>query len=229
MGKIFDMEGPVFSTLNRLADLVWLNILYLICCIPIVTIGASTTAMYYVTMKMVKNEESYITKSFFKSFKVNFRQATTIWLIVLLAGSLLFLDYSIMSGRFGEIAALNETTQKVFMCIFIALGIFYLFITTYLFPLLAKFDNTIKNTFKNALLISIRHLPFTIVLILIPVAAMALLYFVPQTLIAIFFILFSLIAFVSSYIYVKIFVNYIPEEVPEVNPDSIVMPETDRK
>lgn len=223
MNKIFDMEGPVFSTLNRLADLVWLNILYLICCIPIVTIGASTTAMYYVTMKMVKNEECYITKSFFKSFGTNFRQATTIWLIVLLAGSMLFLDYSIMSGRFGDITALSATVQKVFMAIFIALGVIYLFVMAYLFPLLAKFDNSIKNTFKNALLISIRHLPFTLLLIVIPVIAAVLMYFVSQLLVLILFILFSLLAFISSYIYVKIFANYIPEEVPEEDAEDIVM------
>lgn len=229
MNKIFDMEGPVFSTLNRLADLVWLNILYLICCIPIVTIGASTTAMYYVTMKMVKNEESYITKSFFKSFGTNFRQATTIWLIVLLAGSMLFLDYSIMSGRFGDIAALNETTQKIFMVVFIALGVIYSFVMTYLFPLLAKFDNSIKNTFKNALLISIRHLPFTLLLIAIPIIAAVLMYFVSQLLILIVFILFSLLAFISSYIYVKIFANYIPEEVPEKNTESIVTADIENK
>ena len=73
MSRIFDVEGPLFSGLSRLADLFWLNVLFIVCSIPIFTIGASATALYYVTLKMVKNEECYITKSFFRSFKQNFR------------------------------------------------------------------------------------------------------------------------------------------------------------
>lgn len=212
MNKVFDMDGPVFSTLNRLADLVWLNILYIICCIPIVTIGASTTAMYYVTMKIVKNEEGYITRSFFKSFKMNFKQATLLWLLALAVGGILALDYSIMTDRFGDIVALSATIKKVVLGILIIIGGIYLFTMVYLFPLLAKFDNNIKNTVKNSLLISIRHFPFTLLLIVIPIIPFVLMLFVNQLILLIFLIVFSLIAFISSYIYVRIFAYYIPEE-----------------
>ncbi|HOO27348.1 MAG TPA: YesL family protein [Lachnospiraceae bacterium] len=212
MNRIFDMEGPVFTTLNRLADLVWLNILYIICCIPIFTIGASTTAMYYVTMKMAKNEEGYITRSFFKSFKLNFKQATLLWLLALAAGGILLLDYAIMGGRFGDIVEMNEILRKVVTGILFAVGGLYVFVMIYLFPLLAKFDNSIKNTIKNALLISIRHFPFTLLLIVIPVVPFVLMYFVNQLVLFVFFLVFSLVAFASSYIYVKIFANYLPGE-----------------
>ena len=69
MGKFFDLDSPIMRTLNRLADLMWLNILTLLCCLPIITAGASLTAMHYVLLKMVRNEESYISRAFFKSFK----------------------------------------------------------------------------------------------------------------------------------------------------------------
>ena len=81
--KIFDLDSPLMQFLNKMADLLWLNILTFICCIPIVTIGASLTAMHYMALKMVRNEECYITRGFFKSFKENFRQATLIWLLLL--------------------------------------------------------------------------------------------------------------------------------------------------
>lgn len=84
MGRIFDMDSPVMRFLGRLADLMILNLVTLLCCLPVVTIGASLTAMHYVLLKMVRNEESYIVRSFFKSFKENFKQATVIWLIILL-------------------------------------------------------------------------------------------------------------------------------------------------
>ena len=76
MGHFFSMDNKFFTFMGRVADLCILNIICLICCIPIVTAGASITAMYYVTLKMVRNEEAYIVRSFFKSFKENFKQAT---------------------------------------------------------------------------------------------------------------------------------------------------------
>ena len=83
MGKVFALDSPLMNGLSKLADLIWLNILATICCIPIITIGASLTALHYVVLKMVKDEEGYITRSFFKSFKENFKQATLMWLMLL--------------------------------------------------------------------------------------------------------------------------------------------------
>ena len=60
MSRAFNFEGPVFTFLSRLADLFWLNLLFIVCCIPVITIGAATTALYYVTLKMAKDEEGYI-------------------------------------------------------------------------------------------------------------------------------------------------------------------------
>ena len=82
MGRFFSMDNKFFTFMNKVADLCILNIICLVCCIPIVTAGASITAMYYVTLKMVRNEEAYIVRSFFKSFKDNFKQATIINLIM---------------------------------------------------------------------------------------------------------------------------------------------------
>ena len=95
--KIFDLDSPLINVLNKMADLMWLNILTLICCIPIITAGAAFTSMHYVALKIVRNEESYITRSFFKSFKTNFRQATLIWLMILLIAAVLGGDYYIIT------------------------------------------------------------------------------------------------------------------------------------
>ena len=71
--KFFNLDSPVMQALGKMADLMWLNILTLIFCIPVVTVGASLTAMHYMALKIVRNEECYITKGFFKSFKENFK------------------------------------------------------------------------------------------------------------------------------------------------------------
>lgn len=210
MGRFFSLDSPVMNFLGRVADLVWLNILYIICCIPIVTIGASTSALYYVTMKMVADEEGYITKSFFKSFKENFKQATVIWLIILLAGTIFFMDFRILN-------AMEGTLGKVVYVLICAVAILFLFMTIYIFPLLAKFENTIKNSMKNAFLISIRHFPYTILLVIGVIAPFILIYFVTALLPILFLGIFSLIAFYTSYIYRKIFSYYIPQEEAEAD------------
>ena len=83
MRSLFDTDGLLMRVLTKIADTVWLNILFLICSIPIFTIGASITALYYVSFKTIKDEEGYITKDFFRSFKENFKQSTIIWIVLL--------------------------------------------------------------------------------------------------------------------------------------------------
>ena len=86
---LFNYDNPVWRFIGKLGDLIILNILWMITSIPIVTIGASITALYYVTLKLVRDEDGYTIKSFFKSFKENFKQSTIIWLIMLVIGLLL--------------------------------------------------------------------------------------------------------------------------------------------
>ena len=188
--------------MNRVADLMWLNILFVISCIPVITVGPAITAMFYITLKMVRNEESYITKGYFKSFKQNFIQGTVIWLIAILAGGLLLLDYFIISGRMG-VKVGNPTIISVMQVLLI----------TFVFPLLSKFDNSIKNTIKNAFIMSIRHFPVTLGSIAIGIITALLIIYVPIMLMFSIFLLFSLAAFVCSQMYVRVFDKYIPKTV----------------
>lgn len=157
MNRFFEIEGKFFTIMSRAADLFVLNILWIIFSLPIITMGASTTALFYVTMRMVKNEDSYIIKDFLYSFKSKFKQSTTIWLVMLTGLLVLFMGMlKVVKQDFGWNAGL-------FLVIFFS-GVIYVFLLVYLFPVTAKFDDTIVNIFKNTLLISIRHLPFTLIL-----------------------------------------------------------------
>ena len=97
MSKIFDLDSPFMRVLNRVADLMILNFLMIICCIPIITIGAACTGMHYVLLKIVRGEEGYLVRGFFKSFKQNFRQATILWLIMLLVIAVYIGDFLIFT------------------------------------------------------------------------------------------------------------------------------------
>lgn len=210
MGRFFNMDNKFFVFMGKIADLCMLNLLCIICCIPIVTAGASLTALYYVTMKIVRNEEAYIFRSFFRSFKQNFKQATVINIIMLAAAALLYIDTNI-AGKMGQPAG------KILGMIFAAFTLLYVMILLYVYPLLAKFYNSVKNTFKNAILMAIRHLPYTILMLLI-CACPILILFIPsfqiQMSLIMLVILFgpAVIAYGNSHFFVRIFDKYIPEE-----------------
>ena len=209
MGHFFSMDNKFFTFMGRIADLCILNIICLICCIPIVTAGASITAMYYVTLKMVRNEEAYIVRSFFKSFKENFKQATVINLILIVVGVILYLDMHVAK-------AMPGSAGQIFHVIFVAFAIVYFVLTLYVYPVLARFYNSTGNTIKNALLMSIRHLPYTVVMVLIELCPLLLLFvksFRLQSTLFILFLMvgFGLIANCNSFFLAKIFDNYMPE------------------
>src|SRR5699024_3261844 len=213
MNRFFSMDNKFFVFMGKVADLCLLNLVCLACCIPIVTAGASITALYYVTLKMGRNEESYIFRSFFKSFKQNFRQATIIHLIMVAAAVLLYLDTNIVK-------VIKEPMSQIMSVIFAVFTLVYAMILLYLYPILAKFYNSVKNTFTNAILMAIRHLPYTIIMLII-CALPLLIFFVPslqmQMTLILLLLLFGMavIAYLNSFFLVKIFDKYIPENSEE--------------
>ncbi|MCI8286896.1 MAG: YesL family protein, partial [Lachnospiraceae bacterium] len=134
--RLFNLDSPLMQALNKMADLLWLNILTMICCIPIITVGPSLTALHYMALKIARDEECYITRDYFKSFRLNFRQGTIIWLIELFLILILAGDFYIMRNtemQFGNVISI----------ILVVVAVLLLFTSTFVFPVLAKFDNTI--------------------------------------------------------------------------------------
>ena len=159
MTDLFNADGPVLQFVNKIVYSVYLNILWFLCCIPVITVGASTTALFYVTLKISKNEEGNITKAFFRSFRQNFRQGTLIWLILLAAGIILGVDgYVLYHMRF------ENLFWTLCTAVFCVAAIAYAIVLMYIFPLLARFDNTTGAMFKNALFIGVRFLFCTVLM-----------------------------------------------------------------
>lgn len=199
MEKFFNLDNPVMRTLSRIADLLWLNFLVVICCIPIVTAGASLTAMYYVTMKMVKNEENYITKMFFKAFKDNFKNSTIIGLLFIAGIVIIRLDFWVMGKSTAKFA---EYVKYPVMFLAFMMLLIYL----YVFALQARFENTVKNTIKNSFLLSVTNLHYTFGLAILQIIPWVALYYLES--VAILIVLFlgvAGIAYLSSFAYVAIF------------------------
>lgn len=210
--NFFNMESPVFRALGKLADLTILNVVFLICCLPIVTIGASLTALNYVTLKMAEGEEGYIIRSFFKSFRQNFVQSTLMWLITLAVGLVLGLDFFIVNG-------VSDVLLKTCRVLLFAAAFIYLMIFTYLFALQARFYNKIRSTFRNALLMAIAEFPRTLIMMVLIVGAVLITLINTQTIFygILVWILFgfALIAYCNGHFLKKIFAKYSPQEEEE--------------
>ena len=163
MGGFFNYDNPVWRFVGRIWDLFILNLLWVICSIPIVTFGASTTAMYYCTLKIAKDRDSGgMFTMFFHSFKDNIRQSTIIWIIMAFIGGILFFDIRFFSF-YSPIQ--NTVIRMIIFTVTCFLILLWLFIFLYIFPIQAKFINSIKQTFKLALFMSIKHLVRTIIIL----------------------------------------------------------------
>lgn len=169
------LENPVVQGISRVADFIILNLLWIFCSIPIITIGASTTALYTVMLKLVKNEEGYIVRGFFKAFKENFKQSTLIWLVFLVIGFMLVVDFSALRLMPVQMAAFMQILFLIMACLVICTAI-------YAFALQARFVNTVKNTLKNAVILVFARLPYTVLLLLLAVGPVVVTFRTGQTL-----------------------------------------------
>ena len=167
MGGFLNYDSPLMSGLGKLADLIILNLLTMIFCIPIVTIGASLTACHYVALK-IKRGEGYVIKNFWKSFRENFVQSTAIALIVSLG-----LGISLFVALFFNV---EGTMASISRGVLFAASIFWGFIGCWVFPLQSKFANTVKNTIKNSFLLSFKYLFRTILMLIINLLPIVLLF-----------------------------------------------------
>lgn len=208
--NFFGYDGPFFTTLNRISDIIILNLLWIVCCIPIITIGASTTALLYVTMKITRGEDAYIVRKFFKSFKENFIQSTLMWLLMLVIGIMLGFNYFFLPNMQG----LGNAVYTMIFSASCLTALIYGMILVWLFPLQARLENKIKDTYKNAFLLSFRHLPTTLLLMVIVFVPLYVALFRWFATLFFVWVLFagSGIAMICSLLYNRIFAIYIKPE-----------------
>ncbi len=152
-------DSPLMRFLAKVADLLWVNILCLLCSLPVFTIGASLAAMQTIFYRLLHNEDVYVTREFFASFARSFKQATIVWIILLPIMAFLAYDY---------VALGNDGDPKAFFLKTVA-GILFLIVFViflYVFPIISRYENSVKETIKNACVIAITH-PARSVLLLV--------------------------------------------------------------
>ena len=189
-------DGKFVKLLNRIADLDGLNLLAILFCIPIITIGASITAVYGCIFRIQEKREGYLTKDFWKLFKECFRSSTIIYLVGVAVVAMLYLDYQIFA---------TDSRLDILQVLVVAGGILVAEIFTYAFPMESYFENSLKATVKNALLLGISNIPYTLLMLGINVFPFFLVARIPVTFGIWFLIGISGVAWINSFFLKKIF------------------------
>lgn len=189
-------DGKFVKVLNQIADLVGLNLLAILFCIPIITIGASITAVYGCIFRIQEKREGYLTKDFWKLFKECFRSSTIIYLVGVAVVAMLYLDYQIFA---------TDSRLDILQVLVVAGGIVVAEIFTYAFPMESYFENSLKATVKNALLLGISNIPYTLLMLGINVFPFFLVARIPVTFGIWFLIGISGVAWINSFFLKKIF------------------------
>ena len=203
MHNLFHYENPFIQFLVRVGDLMILNVLFILCSAPVVTLGASLTALHRVTQNMLFEQEEPLIKSFFRAFRQNFKQSTLVWLAELVIIVSLACDVLLVMAYFDGSLARTMYILVAVLAILVA-GVF-----SYLMPLIARYENGMRQQVNNAVVLAIIKLPKTIILVLMNLLPVILLLIsVPvfvQTLIFWVIIGFAFVSFLTSSILKPVF------------------------
>lgn len=204
MKSAFNLDSPFFRLMSRIGDIFLLNLIFVITCIPIVTIGAAVTALMTIEIKMTTNKEGYIISGYWKAFRRNFKQATIIHLLLGGIGLLLLFDLNFWVN-------LETNGSNLMIVVSIIPIILYSMIMIYVYVQQAIFENRIIATIKNSLLMAIKYLPITILLAISMVAVVCVMYMF--SIVRIFMLLFGfgLLGYAFSVVYRFVYREYLDE------------------
>lgn len=204
--NFFNEDNFLNIALNKIGDVIVCNLLFILCCIPVITIGTSITALYHCMMRSVKGNLNGAAKTFFRAFKDNLRQSLTVWLLFLVLLTVLLLNIRFLSAQNGALSqALLYLSQGVAALVVIG--------ALYIFPVIAAFSNTLKNLIKNSYIFAFMHFPSTLLIAVITILPMYMTYqdlhLLPLYTCCWFFFGFGLTALINSHILYRFFKNYL--------------------
>lgn len=191
-------EGGFFEFMNRLGDIIILNIIFLITCVPVVTAGAALVSLYTVTLKMARNEEGYVIRSYFGAFRSNLRQG-------IIAGVIVEMILLVLGYDAWVLLASKENYAAAGFFVTAAALVMVMAVMQYLFPLMARYDNSLGKSVKNACLLAISRLPYTVLLLILAAVPVVLVLITPYAYIYVIFAGVSLSSLLQSKLLVNIF------------------------
>ena len=197
----FNPEGPFFEFMNTLAAFIGLNVIFLITCLPVFTIGPSLTALYTVTLQESRKEGGYIFSTYFHAFKNNFPQSAVAFLIQLALGAVLLFNIIFWGNQ-------NTVLGNAILLVLTLLVVLLVFSFIYAFPLMARFQNSLKQTFKNAVALAVSSPKTTLPLLGIQAVFILACIAIPQAKVFMILVGFSFVAYCNSLVLTKLFSSY---------------------
>ena len=207
MKKLFSHDSNIIQSLILMFNLMLLNVLWLLLCVPVITAGAATTAMYYTLYQYVNDGSEAVLKPFFKTFIKDFKQSTVYWLIMLVIGFVLWCDISFLSTY----------TQLRFLWILLGILLFlYAIALTHGFAILGRFNTTLKTAFKSCYLIALTNFWRSLLILIISAAPVLIIIFMPyqvlKTLPLWIGIAFAAVFYINARLFIKSFEHSAPKE-----------------
>lgn len=199
----FNTESPIFQFLETFADFVILNIFFVITCIPVVTLGPAITALYSVTLREARNEQGYILQAYFAALKENFKRSFLLSLLYTLVGAIFLYNLAFW-------AQMKTITGHAIFIVIACLTLLYLVSLLYVFALSARFENSLKQTVKNSLLLALANPMQTLLMILILLIGFSLAYVSPIFRVFLVIFGFAFLAYCTSFPLTKVFSKYEP-------------------
>lgn len=214
---IFDVNNSFYSFGRKLLYVFLLNIVFAVTCLPVITAGASMTAMNSVFMKIINERDFSIFKDYFKAFKENFAKSTAIWLLGLTVGAIVYLDivywavYGLDDGAYAYV-------MLVFSCI---AGVFLLMMLHTAFPLISRFEMNLKELITNIFRITVRDIFYCLEAVIFTVLIVGVTIYMIMTgkllfMIYMVFLCFGLNGLIQAYIYRRVLNKYSEEYIEMV-------------
>lgn len=208
MKELFNLNSPWVQRFAMLTNLVILNLLWIICCIPVFTAGAATSALYYTVFQYHTEVDDAVLRPFFRAFKTNFKQSTMLLLPLLAVLLLLIFDIAYLVSR-------GIGTAVLFLLIVAV--VFIMGVLVHLFPLIARFDMNAKALLRTAVSLTVLHLPSTFAVILLTFLPAIVLLFQPALFLRLGVlwagIWFSCIAYFFGKFLLKIWDRHAPSDI----------------
>lgn len=199
--SILEYDSTVMSGMNKVVDILLLSLLWFVCCLPIVTIGAATTALYYTTVKSIRKSRGYVFKTFFHAFRVNFWPATFLWLLFAVGIILFYINFLLAF-------ALKEESFRFFMVtVYMMLAFIVLSVGCYTFPVLSRCSMKCGAILRFSFGLTVKHFPYTLILDVIVIVGFYLMWMIPIFV----FCVPAAASLIFSFFMEKILIRYTPK------------------
>lgn len=206
-------ENSLFNIIfNKLGDIIIANLLFILCSIPLITIGPALTALYHCTLRSIKGNNPGTVKTFFRAFKESFRQSVLVWILFLVILAVLVLNIRFLLSQ-------DSSASQMLVYLSMAVTAFAVIGFLYIFPVIAAFSNSLKNLLRNSYIFAFMHFPSTILIAVVTILPMYMTYqdldLLPLYAFCWFFFGFGLTAEINSRLFYRMFKPYLEKEEPE--------------